>query len=98
MYKIKIIAVFLLTLVISVFVYSCEINVDTSKGRIGDREIIGIEFDKTQISGKLDTSFDLTKYQLTVQYDDASREHVKITKDMLSDKNYQTKSTLDEIK
>lgn len=90
MYRVKLFTIALLVLLLSLFTASCEINVDTSKGRIGDREIVGIEFDKTQVSGKLDESFDLTKFQLTVIYDDTSREHIKITKDMISDKNYQT--------
>ena len=86
----------LMMLVIFVFfsllLASCDISINPSKEPSGtkEKEVVGIAFDKSQISGKLDETFNLTKFQLTIKYNNGTQAHLAITEDMISEKAYYT--------
>ena len=84
---------FLVLMVLSMcLLASCDISINPSHEATPskEKEVVGIAFDKSQISGKLDESFDLTNYQLTIKYDNGSQGHIGITKEMISETKYQT--------
>ena len=87
--------IMILLLILPLFIAGCKPksggtntgdNEDDPKENI--KEVERISFDESLISEKMSTNFDITKYNITVYYNDSTTEEVPITTNMLSDNKY----------